>query len=273
MIKSFIHFGLVLIFILNNRIGHDKFLRPNSLIITKKYFQYSFNFSFLKTIHLGLDSFFSSLLWTNTLLSFSESTYTKKDLNSWAYLRLKTSLDLDPYFYQGYSFSGKYLSVIFNDSLGANEMFAQGLYFFPESVELSFFGAMNALLEIKDPVKTHFYLRRTIHYQNKFYWLKSLLAKLKAKQGELTAAKNLLTLAIQNEKNDSILKNKMIMNLATIQAELDINCLNKKGDQKKICPLKDYFGRLYIKNKDKEYLFPKDLLPLREKIISTQQRH
>lgn len=207
------------------------------------------NQNILSIFHLGEKRFISSLLWIKTLLDSDEEHYKKKDKNSWMFLRFNSIIDLEPKFYFAYFFGGRYLSIVKDDPAGAEVIQAKGLNLFPNDFWLNYDAGYNYYFELGEAEKAiKLYETIVLYPEVKKYtpYLPSVLGRLKASEGDLTSAYELLLKMYQSESNEkeTALKRKLRDSLYNIKAEIDLKCLNSTNDDQ--CNKKDFDGFPYI---------------------------
>ena len=177
------------LFFIAQSINHT--LKKPLLVISRDDSALNFNNDFLTLFTLGQRRMISSILWIHTLLQSDHKHYKKKNLNSWMYLRFRTIAHIDPKFYQNYLFGGQYLSVIKDDLLGASEIYRLGLIKFDDDFWLNFHGAYHYYFEMKEIDRALAYYEKIQYHpiaQNKMRFIPSLIARIKAKRGNLENA-------------------------------------------------------------------------------------
>ncbi len=218
------------------------------LVVPKQESAVNLNEKVLSILSMGNKRMISSLLWVQTLLESDISHYKKKDLNSWMYLRFRSIITIDPNFYEAYYYGGQYLSVIKDDLLGADQILEAGIKIFPDDFWLNYFLGFHAYFEMGDTERAYKYYERILtHPLTKVHipFLPSLMAKLKAEQGEYNNAYLLLKTALKKTP-EGVLKEKYKQNIYALKAQIDLACLN--GPTKSNCDLKDAEGQIYLKS-------------------------
>ena len=209
-----------------------------------------------KVIHFlatGQRRLIADLLWIKTLLESDLSHYKSDDLNSWMFLRFKTISNLDPLFLRNYQFGGQYLNIIKDDLKGSEYIFEQGINHYPDDYELNFNAGFLQAYELKNFSKALTYYQKIVSNPKSPTYIKSLIIKLRySETGDLNMALKLVQDMIINTY-DPIIQKKLKEDLYSIQATIDIKCLNQKGSN---CNNKDIEGSLYIKKGDK-YIAPR----------------
>jgi tetratricopeptide (TPR) repeat protein len=192
--------------------------------------------------HLGQKRVLSDALWLQTIIESDLEHYQKKDLSSWMYLRFDTILSLDPLFLTAYRFGAQYLSVVKDDEEGASQLFERGLAYYPNDFQLNYFGGIHHYFELNDSQKAIEYLEKITDHPDSPPYLSSLIARMKANQGELKLAYTFLANAYERTK-DERLKARYFHSLYAIKAEMDLDCLNSKDSG---CSSTDLEGKKYI---------------------------
>jgi len=186
------------------------------------------------------------MLWVHTLLESDEEFYKKRDLGSWMFIRFNTIAALDKKFYDNYLYGGKYLSIIKDDILGAEEIFRKGLTQFPKDFWLSINTAHNYLFEMGDTIKALKYYDNVkfdplaLKY---FPLLPSLVAKLERDRGSTKSAFELLKVAYEKSASEKF-KNYYAKKLYSLKTEIDLECLNSLKSSN--CDNKDFFDEPYL---------------------------
>jgi hypothetical protein len=243
--KKFIPWSIVLLLFffmqsLNQTLNKPKFN------IDRSEAAINFNSYFLKVFSFGNKRFYSSILWTHTLLSGDIAHYKDNNLSSWMFLRFEAITDLDPGFRQAYFYGGQYLSIIKDDVFGAESIFLKGLKEYPNDFWLLYHAAFNYYFEINDRVKGLAYFKKLkSHPENLKHapGLSSLVATMMARSGELAAAIKMLQIAFDGTK-DGILKSRFNYLLKSAIIQQDLLCLNESLDK---CHQLDPYQKSYVK--------------------------
>ncbi|MGB0453858.1 MAG: tetratricopeptide repeat protein [Bacteriovoracaceae bacterium] len=221
---------------------------PKPIIqVSQQERQANYSSEALRTISLGNERLFSSLIWIQTLMESDLEHYKSNDLNSWMYLRFQTITDLDPLFYEAYLWGGQYLSIIKDDERGAERIFHKGLRIFPTDPDLNYHSGFNAYFELgkrEEAIKNFETVLSTNKGASQYPALKSLVERMKLKEG--TSLQDIFKSIFsfyQNTKSKRM-KDKYQSILYALKAEIDLNCLNKR---QKNCSRTDFFGAEYIK--------------------------
>lgn len=141
------------------------------------------NSDFIKIISFGNYRFISSYYWTKTLLD-ADVEHVKNREKSWLYYRFKLISDLDKSFYENYLHGGIYLSIIKDDTLGAEIIFNRGLEVFPNDYRLMYNAAFNYHFQLRD-FNSSLILYQKIQqspYSTGFTILPKLIEEAKAKR-------------------------------------------------------------------------------------------
>lgn len=230
--------------------------------ISKQDESWKLNGEKLSQFHLGFKRLESSLLWISTILEGDVDHYKKKDLNSWMFLRFKTIADLEPKFYENYTFGGQYLSIVKDDLAGATYLYNKGLTQYPNDFDLLKNAAFHFHFEEGDTIKSFkLYSKLRAHPRASGIMI-STLARLESANGNLEVAFELLKSQYEKLKDkNSFIANKIFEHMYAIKAEIDLNCLNLK---KLNCAKFDLDGTRYISNRD-SYYAKKNWTPFRPK--------
>lgn len=217
--------------------------------LTKEQTAFNFSTQSLKLIQFGHSRLTSSLLWMATLLE-SDIEHYKGSNNSWMYYRFRTIAELEPRFYLNYLVGGKYLSIIKDDVIGANELYALGLKQYPRDYWLSYHAGFNATFEMDDPdLGLEYYLNilGTEKLRRESPNIVSLINRLRVTREGIdleTAFKSVFE--VYNTLDAGGMRSNMEDILYSIRAQIDLNCLNFEHDISK-CRKNDFFGNPYIK--------------------------
>ena len=236
--------ALICFYVLINRMSHN-LIKPNLTVSTKQRI-YNLNEKMLVVFNLGFSRALSSLLWVHTLLEADEEFYKNRDLGSWMFLRFNTIAALDKLFYDNYLFGGKYLSIIKDDIIGAEELFRKGLNQYPNDFWLSINTAHNYLFEMGNTAKALKYYSAVKFdplAQKYFPLLPSMVAKLERDRGSKESALELLKIAYEKSTAQRF-KNYYAEKLYALKAEIDLECLNSLKSIK--CSQLDFYGSPYL---------------------------
>ncbi|MFZ8933986.1 MAG: hypothetical protein ACO20H_00550 [Bacteriovoracaceae bacterium] len=188
----------------------------------------------------------SAIIWISTLLESDMQRHYTQDENSWLYYRFMTITRLDPFFYRNYSIGGKYLSIIKDDTFGAENIYSKGLKIYKHDFWLLINSAFNHYFElgnIEKAINLYDQASRYPEAQKYFPILPSLLGKLKREHGLNLEEVYLLIYQAWQKEEIPELKIRYQESLYSLRAEIDLNCLNQR---KLKCKLYDHFGRPYI---------------------------
>jgi hypothetical protein len=218
------------------------------IFISKQDATWNINNKMLMNFNLGLKRLESSFLWTSTILESDIEHYKNKDLNSWMYLRFNSIAELEPNFYENYSFGSVYLSIVKDDIAGANIMFNKGLEKYPNDYKLLRDASYHFSFEAKD-YKQAFYLTQRIKklYPDKFH-LMGLITKLEAEYISPEQALASLNEYQKIHPPGNFFGDHIYQNRYSLKAEIDLECLNilKKTN----CDLYDLANKPYLKTKN-----------------------
>ncbi len=231
------------------------------LYVSKQKETINFDINFLRFSSFGQYRLLSSLIWIETLLFSDLEKYKKMDLKSWMYLRLKSIVSLDPFFYDAYVWGGIYLAIIKDDLVGAADIYELGLKHFPEDYRLNFYAAFNYYHQLNNKRRAIELLEKIKHNPQGSPFIHRLIARLKADTGEMETAFVILETAYRTTPQGP-LKKRLFENLYSIKAEIDLTCLNGQQGRKKECPFQDLEGRPYIYSQGK-YKAQKEWRPYR----------
>lgn len=212
------------------------------------------NESFTKFITFGHGRFLGAVTWVTTLLEGDLEHYMKKDGNSWMYHRFKSISIYDPRFYENYRYGGQYLSIIKDDIKGATSIYDKGLKFYPDDFELNYHAGFHYYFEaglIKKAIKSYESLFKDNEKVKQFPLLPSILAKLKAENGNPEAAFEGLKEYYDKLPSDSRFKERFFNTLYSLKAKKDLKCLN--GTNTLSCDKFDFGGTPYKKEKGSYY--------------------
>lgn len=204
------------------------------------------NASLFSYINLGLKRLISSTLWISTILESDIEHYKKKDLNSWMFLRFNSISELEPNFYENYSFGGVYLSIVKDDLDGASVIFNKGLIRYPTNFSLLRDASFHFFFEAKNFNRAYELTQVIKKYYPEKHVLIGMTAKLEAENGRLEDALATLSEYQKNYPVGSFIGDKIFQNRYALKAEIDLECLNKNPKQS--CDLFDLKNIPYIKS-------------------------
>lgn len=234
------------------------------IVISKQDSTLNLNNKMIQNFNLGYNRLESSLLWIMTILESDIDHYKSKDLNSWMFLRFLTISELEPNFYENYSFGGVYLSIVKDDIAGASIIYNKGLKIFPTDFYLLKNASFHFFFEAKDSFRS-FELTQVVKkiYPKKKGFL-GMTTQLEAEHGKLEDALSTLDQYQQDFPLDSLFGKKVFQKRYALKAEIDLNCLNilKKSN----CSLRDLNNELYVK-KNSVFSAKTDWIPYRRKSL------
>jgi tetratricopeptide (TPR) repeat protein len=188
----------------------------------------------------------TDLIWIQTLLESDTEHYKKRDLNSWLFLRFNSIAALDPKFYENYLYGGQYLGIIKDDLDGANQLYKIGLKYFPDDYSLNYNAGFLNYYEIGNFQEGIKYLERIKKHPRAPLYIQSIINKLIFEvSGDKQEALKLLHENFNHTK-DPTLKNRLYIDIYSLKADIDLNCLNAK---KSNCERVDADGEPYISDK------------------------
>jgi tetratricopeptide (TPR) repeat protein len=219
------------------------------IVISKQDEAWNLNDQMIQKFNLGFKRLESSFLWVSTILESDIEHYRKKDRNSWMFLRFKTISELEPKFYENYSFGGVYLSIIKDDLEGASNLYNTGLQIFPNDYGLLRDAGFHFYFEVGDFNRAYEIYSKLKNNPKATVQILSTLARLESSKGKLSDAFDLL-LTKYNEIPDktTFFAIKILQHLYSIKAEIDLNCLNSKIDLQK-CSSHDLDNKPYSYSK------------------------
>jgi tetratricopeptide (TPR) repeat protein len=222
-------------------------------LANREVFTFNLNDKLLKLFATGQERSFSSLFWMETLLNSDESHFKGDSLTSWMFLRFNTITTLTPYFYNAYLAGGKYLSIIKDDTKGAEAIYAKGMKYFPNDYHLILNRAFNLYYEIGDTLKAIELYEKIIDHPltlKHARFLPSLIQKMKLAQGNTTLedSLNILLQIYRQMSDDPRVKKRYEKIIYSIRAEIDLKCLNSHNEKK--CNRFDFLRRPYIKKEN-----------------------
>ncbi|EQC43233.1 hypothetical protein M900_0192 [Bacteriovorax sp. Seq25_V] len=172
----------------------------------------------------------------------SDIDHTKED-RSWMFYRFKAISSLDPYFFENYLYGGLYLSIIKNDLRGAEDIYNEGLKFYPSSLDLLWNAGFNLCFELKECPKAIPYFTKLINLDTdmRFKIASSILSKIHIKEENKKLGFMILYTSYQ-KMPDGQLKERVEKNLYELKKEIDYECF--KGNETS-CEDFDFFGKRY----------------------------
>lgn len=217
-------------------------------------------------VNLGMNRAFSDLLWIHTLMESDVTHYTKGDLGSWIYLRLREIVTFDPRFWEAYYYGAEYLMIVKNDLKGAEDLLRKGLDQFPNDFGMNFKMGYLQAIELQRPEIGYFYFNKVRHDPRRPFYFDSMLAKMAYSKLEAKDAIELIRELMKGHSIDSAVYQRLYDELYSIKAHQDLECLNANRKQ---CEVKDLNGVPYKKNRS-VWSAEKKLVPLRLKFNSSK---
>lgn len=230
--------------------------------LSKQESAINFNSKILKLFNLGEQRLIVSILWIKTLIESDEEQFKKNETynSSWMYLRFDTMTSLDPYFLQAYQFGGQYLSIIKDDDEGALKIFLKGINIYPNDYLLNYNLGFHYYFELNEIDNAIIYFSKIKNYKEAPDFINSLVARMKAESGDLETALKLINENYKKTPPGSPLRKHLEESLYSINAEIDLNCLNQ---MKSNCNRNDIYGNSYLKNIRGDYFAPVKYKPFR----------
>lgn len=195
--------------------------------ISKQESALNLNQDIFKFFSLGNKMLMTDLLWIQTLIESDIEHYAQKDLNSWLYLRFYTISQLDPNFYENYSWGGRYLSIIKDDVVGAISLLERGILYFPDDYKLISTLGFAYYYEKGDYKNGIKYIEKIMNYPQAPSFYKSLVSKMKLEQNHDYNAEILFLQNFLKDADDKILREKILSEIYAVKAERDLICLNR----------------------------------------------
>jgi len=239
--KTFLYFlsALFLIAAYAVNLNNEKPL----MFVAKQDQAINFNASLFNYLNLGLKRLISSTLWTSTILESDIEHYKKKDLNSWMFLRFNLISELEPEFYENYSFGGPYLSIIKDDIEGASIIYKKGLKQYPNDYFLIKDASFHFYFEAKDMASSLKLFEKLKTFPQVPFYLQTARARAEAGQGNLNEAFAMLTEMQAKFPAHTAMGARIFEYRYSIKAEVDLDCLNNKKEN---CFKVDLENRPYI---------------------------
>jgi tetratricopeptide (TPR) repeat protein len=221
---------------------------PPTIEVSKQDSALNIKNTYLKLFALGNKRLITNILWIQTLLESDLEHYSKRDLNSWMYLRFSAIADLEPNFYQNYYYGGLFLGIVKDDLEGAIDIYERGLKIFPQDYKLRYNAGFTYYFEMGDLKKGYYHLRQVLDHPDAPSFLKFIINKLKFENDrDFESAISLLEFNLSLTK-DPVLVKKLKADLYALVAEKDLICLNSNSPN---CSLKDYEGNPYVNRNNK----------------------
>lgn len=233
-----------------------------SIQVSEQERQINFSPIFLRTASIGQERFIGSLLWIQTLMESDLEHYKQKDLNSWMFLRFDAITTLDPKFYEAYLWGGQYLSIIKDDTLGAQRIYSKGLKQFPKDADLNFNSGFNNFFELHDlnaAIDNFEKIASDPKALAKYPSLFGLYQKMKYKNGvPYSEIVRIIKQKYDGETNPRVKKyfEHQLFNIKTTE---DLKCLNEQNPSG--CSTKNIYGENYVKQANGTYFSPRPYRP------------
>jgi hypothetical protein len=208
------------------------------------------NNNLLTYMSAGNKRLLTDLIWVQTLIESDIEHYKKKDLNSWLFLRFNSIATLDPKFYENYLYGGQFLAIVKDDLSGADVLYDKGLSFYPNDYQLNYGQGFLNYFEIGNYAKGLKHLELIKGHPKAPSFLISIINKLKVETGVGLEEVYKLVAHDLNTTQDETLKKRLIGDLYSIKAEIDLVCLNNNRGN---CSLRDLNGDPYIQRDGQFY--------------------
>jgi tetratricopeptide (TPR) repeat protein len=222
---------------------NNSFVKPK-VKIAKQDSAFNFNSDLLRIFSVGQKKLITDLLWITTLLESDLDHYKKKDLNSWIYLRFLSIFNLDPKFLNAYRFGGQYLSIVKDDLYGADDIFQKGLSHFPNDYSLNYNAGFLYGFELGEYEKAIQSYEKIVSNPRAPAFVASIINKFKySLSGDLSLTFKVVHETYKNSPKDSHIRKKLFHDLYAIRGEIDLKCLNSKGQN---CNRIDFNQKPYI---------------------------
>lgn len=232
------------------------------IIIPKQDSVITLNTTFLKLMAVGHRRMISDFVWIQTLLESDLEHYKKNDLNNWMYLRFNQITELDPLFYENYIYGGLYLSVVKDDPITGIKIFEKGLNFYPDDYKLRYNAGFTYYFDMANFEMGLKHLKKIEKHSSLPAPMKSVIAKLLLQ----TTLDYDLAFSMVKENYDStedtVIREKLYIDLYSIKAEKDLHCLNTKQTD---CELKDLDDKPYL-YQDAQYVAQRKVKSFRVKL-------
>lgn len=225
--------------------GHG--LRRPSITVDRQAETVTFQSDILRLFSFGLKRAIADLTWIQTLLEGDIEHYTKKDLNSWMYLRFLSIVTIDPRFYEAYRYGGQYLMIIKDDLLGADDLMNRGLTLFPADYHLNWQLGYLRAIEMGDVPSSYPYFERIRRSPERPIFFDSFYSKVVAQSLGPREALAVSTELWQQYPEGDPTKERLGDNIYSLRAQLDLECLNAGRSD---CELYDFRGRPYVRGPD-----------------------
>lgn len=227
------------------------FIQP-AITLSKQETALNLNDKFLRYISFGHIRLLVDFMWIETLMNSDLEHHRSERLDNWLYIRFDTIAKLDPYFLENYIYGGQYLAIIKDDVYGAKDLFDRGIMIYNDNYYLNFYGGYNDLIELHDFDNAFTKLNRIKNSPFAPSFIKTVVAKIKADQGDLETAFTMVKESYLKSPKNSDLQKNYFKTLNFIKIDLDLICLNSK---KLNCSQTDLNGIRYVKNNNL-YIYP-----------------
>lgn len=245
ILKQYYFLGIAALFLFGALEVNRSLTKP-LLVIPKQDSTWNLNSEMIKNFNLGFRRLGSSFLWISTIIESDIDHYKKKDLNSWMFLRFNSISELEPKFYENYSFGGMYLSIIKDDLPGASLLYNKGLRYYGDDFSLLRDAGFHFYFEAKDYKRAYEITQTAKKYHPKKFALMGMTTRLEAENGKLEDALSTLNTYQKIYPRGTFFGDRIFQNRYSLKAEIDLNCLSQKKNGN--CSLHDLNGLPYIKS-------------------------
>jgi hypothetical protein len=211
--------------------------------VTKQDSAVNFSQEFLSYFSLGQKRLLADILWVQTLIESDLDHYSKKDLNSWMFLRFNSIAKLDPNFYENYLYGGQYLSIVKDDIYGGEIILGKGVRKFATDFRLNFQLGFLYAFELQDYKKAQIVYDRIKNAPERPFNFDSFYGKLLNQSLGINEALLFSLESLKKTPKDTPLYKKIRSNIYSLRAQIDLKCLNLKNQN---CNKIDYYGNNYI---------------------------
>ena len=223
-------------------------IQKNAIVVSKQNDAWNLNNQLILSYNLGYKRLISSIIWINTILDSDLEHYKNHDYNSWMFIRFNTISDLEPKFYENYSFGGVYLSVIKDDLEGATTIFNKGLRIYPRDYNLLKDANYHFVFEVKNYSRAYEITQTLKKYYPQKLAITSLVSRLEAENNKLDNALETLNGLQKLYPVGNFIGDRLFNNRYSLKAEIDLGCLNSQKNH--LCSQYDLKNQPYLKTKN-----------------------
>lgn len=221
--------------------------KPKSFAINRQYHSLSPDASLTRFINAGHNRAMADFLWVHTLMESDLDHYKNGDLGSWIYLRLREIVIFDKKFWEAYYYGSEYLMIVKNDLHGAQDLLEKGLKIYPDDFGLNFKMGYLLAIELRKPQEAYPFFYKVRNDPHRPLIFDSLLSKLAFSNLSPEDTMGLIRESLKKHSPDSPIYQRLNLQLYSIQAQIDLDCLN---EERKGCNLVDLDGNPYVQAKD-----------------------